>query len=258
MKKVTYIIPLHEYNKNVEKYFKRAIKSLSEMKSNQDNKVVLIGPESVINKAKSTCDMEVELIVNNDTDFCSQINNAVFQCITPYFSVLEFDDEYMPYWYEVSQEYGKNGASVLLPINELYKDENLVALANEIAWSPSFVNEKSKGLGYIDNDCLETFMDFNVTGALIKTEDFISVGGLKPSLKIAAWHEFLMRMAYNKKDIYVVPKIGYKHIIDREGSYMATVNLSQEEGAWLIKTAKQEYFFKEDRNKTFEKDASEV
>jgi hypothetical protein len=54
--------------------------------------------------------------------------------------------------------------------------------------------------------------------------------------------------------IYVIPKIGYFHTIGREGSYMtlAKQEISQEEGKKLIELARQEYFFKEDRNKTEE------
>ena len=98
-------------------------------------------------------------------------------------------------------------------------------------------------------------MDFNCTGGLFKTEDFISLGGLKKSLKIAAWYEFLMRVCYKSKKIYVLPKIGYLHTVGREDSYMEQMQktLTQEEGKFLIDTARQEYFFKEDRNIQFTK-----
>ena len=118
-----------------------------------------------------------------------------------------------------------------------------------IAWSASFANE----IGFIDLDCLDTYMDFNVTGSFIKTEDFISIGGLKPSLKIAAWYEFLLRACHNSLKVFVVPKVGYSHTLSREGSYMNETkkDISPEEGKWLIATAKEEYFFKEDRKKKY-------
>ena len=96
-------------------------------------------------------------------------------------------------------------------------------------------------------------MDFIVSGAFINTEDFRTVGGLKPSMKIAAWYEFLLRCCYKNKGVYVVPKLGYLHNVDTNGSYSeeSKKTITPEEGAWLIKTANQEYFFKVDRKKKF-------
>ncbi|MBP5723909.1 MAG: hypothetical protein J6X18_10115, partial [Bacteroidales bacterium] len=124
-----------------------------------------------------------------------------------------------------------------------------VSFGNEMAWNASFSND----VGFIDIDCLNTYMTFNVTGAFINTEEFIKIGMLKPSLKAAAWYEFLLRACHNGLKVYVAPKLGYSHTVNRSGSYMDTVSstLSKEEGDWLVNTAKQEYFFKEDRNKKF-------
>lgn len=255
MEKVTYIIPIHKYNKDVEKLLKRALESLANLNKSEGDKVMFVGPKDVIEKASKLYTLTNDLVKveNDETEFCKQINKAVFQCVTPYFSILEFDDAYKPYWNEVAQKYAGNGASILLPMIEVIQDGKMQGFGNEIAWSSSFANEQGLGLGFVDIDCLNTYMDFNVTGALVKTEDFISIGGLKPSMKIAAWYEFLLRAAYNSKNIFVVPKIGYEHTIEREDSFMANSlnEVSEEEGQWLITTAKQEYFFKEDRNKKF-------
>ena len=253
--KVTYIIPIHKYNETIGKLLKNAIKSIGDMEENKGNKVVFVGPKTVLEKAKHcyTLKLPVEFLENNgEKDFFSQVNFAAMNCTTEWFSVLEFDDTFMPYWLKVAERNSSNG-SVLLPLTKLIdKDSTVVGLVNEIAWNASFVENEEK-LGYVDGSSLEGFMDFNVTGAFIRTEDFISVGGLKPSLKIAAWYEFLLRMAYNANNIYVVPKVGYGHLIGRDGSYMeeSHKNITPEEGKWLIDTAKQEYFFKEDRRKVF-------
>lgn len=254
MANITFIIPLHEYNDTVKGYLEKAFKSLKPIA--KDEKVVLIGPNEVISKAKSLYkEKNISLIENDETDVYKQINKAAFNCTTPYFSVLEYDDEYLPFWKKTALEYAAAGDSVLLPINIFVKEDGEnIGFGNELAWSSSFANEEGAGIGFIDIDCLNTYMDFNVTGGLIKTEDFISAGGLKPSLKIAAWYEFLLRMNYTSHDVYVFPKAAYKHTVGREGSYSVVSKnaISQEEGSWLINTAKQEYFFKEDRNKTFE------
>jgi len=251
MKNVTWIIPVHKFNKTIGTFLKHAVDSISKMEGNGKNTISIVGPESIQEKVKKICE-NAEFIVNSGkTDMATQVNAAVMQCVTPYFSVIEIYDTFKPYWNVVAQEYAVNGESVILPIVELKREDKIVSMGNTIAWSPSFANE----IGMIDLDCLNTYMDFNVTGALIKTEDFISLGALKPSLKIAAWYEFLLRAAYNGKKILVVPKIGYTHTIGEENDYMAAAyaDIKPEEGGWLIETAKKEYFFKEDRNLKFDK-----
>jgi hypothetical protein len=63
-----------------------------------------------------------------------------------------------------------------------------------------------------------------------------------------------MRMAYNKKRMYTIPKVGYFHSVGREGSLIAEYNktLSPDEAQWWIDLAKKEYYFKDDRNKTYD------
>lgn len=255
MKKITIIVPLHEYN---EKYLKRALSSinLGEAKNNKYYEILFVGPTEVCEQAeklnKTINNFETRSIVNTETDFQTQINKAVFDCVTPYFTILEYDDMYTSNYFKNMQEFIKKHSeySVILPINEyITTEEEVVSFGNEIALDPSFADT----IGVIGLEELQLFMDFNCTGGLFKTEDFISIGGLKKSLKIASWYEFLMRLCYKSKKIYVLPKIGYNHTIDREDSYMSVEQkrITQEEGKFLIDTAKQEYFFKEDRNITF-------
>lgn len=265
MNKVTYIIPLHTFNKEVQTYLVDALASVKAMEGSDGDRVMFVGPKAVLTKASKVYDLpqELTLVENNDsTDVFTQINKAVYQCVTPYFSVLEFDDKFYPYWNKEAQKYGTAyNASIVLPINELQINSAFVGFGNEIAWNASFMSENENGeLGFIEAKTIESFMGFNLTGALISTEDFISLGGLKPSLKFAAWYEFMLRAAYNNKKMFVAPKVGYVHTIEREGSYSKTLpqTISAEEGQWLIQTAKQEYFFKEDRNRSFAEEASQA
>lgn len=264
MENVSYIIPLNVFNKTVTEGLKRAFKSLEEIEGNAEDEIIFVGPQKVIEKAAALLSdkntREVNLVANEEnTDFFNQVNLAVFSCTTPFFSILEFDDAYKPYWNTEAQKYAvASNASIILPINEFVVNGEFSSFGNEIVWSSIFAEKEEEVLGYISSETLNSFMDFNLTGALIRTEDYISIGGLKPSLKIAAWYEFLLRATYNNKVIYVAPKVGYEHTIQRAGSYSDTAfkSISEEEGKWLIATAKQEYFFKEDRNKTFEQETS--
>lgn len=281
MENVTYIVPIHKIEEDVKDFFVKAVESISSLDFTEGDKVLFVGPKEVLNQIDVLIHdvklfHEIVYLENEDTDFFKQINKAAFNCVTPYFSILEFDDAYFSNWNKCAQEYAVNGASILIPINEYYegryfdKSGKLVSFGNEIAWNSSFASDgntetwngssigESRSLGYLDIDCLNTFGDFNCTGAFFRTEDFISIGGLKPTLKIAAWYEFLLRAVYNGKIVYVVPKIGYKHTLGRKDSFsFENRGISQEEGKWYFTTAQQEYFFKEDRNKVYKDDTSE-
>ena len=134
---------------------------------------------------------------------------------------------------------------MILPLVQTYEEGNdRPFLSNELAWSAGF-NDELK-LGELTLDFLEKFIDIAMSGAYINTEDFISVGKFKTSLKIVAWYEFLLRSAYKSKKVFVVPKVG----VNRKFK-PADDSISKEEADWLIKTARQEYFFDEDRGKKF-------
>ena len=257
MAKITYIVPVHKFDESVSALLTNALKSIKETKY-KDYSVTIVGPADVLKNVEEIINgLKMKSVTNyltneGETDFFSQINFAAMHCTTKFFCVVEFDDQVMEKWPENALKYQEaTSASVALPLTEYVKDGNMVSFGNELAWDGSFANE----IGYLDIDCLNTYMDFNVTGALIKTEDFLSIGGLKPSLKIAAWYEFLLRACQNSLKVYVVPKLGYSHTIQREGSYMieSSKEITREYGAWLIETAKQEYFFKEDRKREFGK-----
>ena len=94
------------------------------------------------------------------------------------------------------------------------------------------------------------------SGAIFNTNDFIEYGGLKKSLMIASTYEFFLRMAYNSKKIFTIPKIGYIHTFGNPESYTMKManSIQQKHGEWLIKLAQEEKYFKEDRNKKFEEE----
>lgn len=260
MKDLTFILPIHEYSEQVAEYLKNVFTSLSLVENADDSTVIVVGPKQVANDTKSVyeasgCKQQLKVVENDNIDVYSQINAGVLKCVTKYFSVFEYDDAYTRQFVNNVQKELKDKPelSVLLPLNHMYTDDGkMVAFGNEIVLSSSFGNEDN--LGYLDFDALNTYMDFNVTGGVIKTEDFIACGMLKPSMKIASWYELLLRLCIKNKKIYVMPKVGYLHTVGRKGSYMeeTATSVTQEEGMWLIKTAQEECFFDKDRNKTFE------
>lgn len=244
MKDITVIIPL--VDSGDEKLLEKARKSIKGVSS-----IIYVGPKDALpEKLKSG-----ESTVKNEgeTDFCSQINLALELVKTKYFSILEFDDEYTPIWFKNVEDYVKKcpvEASVYLPLVEIYdfnsQDKSPIGYANEAVWASAFSDE----IGCIDATCLEDYSEFNLTGAVFNTKDFKEIGGLKPSIKFAFWYEFLLRAAHNEKRLFVIPKVGYHHFMNRSGSLMDVCQkeLSNEEAEKWMEIAKKEYFFTKERD----------
>ena len=254
MKNLTVIVPLHEYNDVVEKLLSEAIESFKNADDGK-SKLLFVGPSEVLNKIKETYKgKNITFLENENTEFQAQINAAVEKC-GEYFSILEFDDKYSPKWFENAENYMQEyeDVSIYLPLTHayLFDKEKIVGFINEAVWATSFSNN----LGYFDIESLENYMNFNTTGGIFKTSDFISVGKLKESMKRTFWYEFLLRALFNGKKIYVVPKVGYIHSLNRKNSLsdIYTETISNEEADFWVECAKKEYMFKNDRNKKFEK-----
>jgi hypothetical protein len=261
MENVSYIIPLHIFDKTVKELFTEAVKSIAANEYTEGDRILLVGPKAVIDKAETVCTenapkYHIQKVENKESDFFKQINVATLACVTPYFTILEYDDTFYPYWNTQMQAYAAK-SPFLISLNLLKKDGKPFSLANEIALSTTFAGDY--GIGVLDTESLKDYVEFNLTGGLFKTEDFLSIGGVKTSLKLMSWYEFMLRAAYQNKPLFVVPKITYNHTINREGSYMETIgkNIDENEAEWLITTARQEYFFKEDRNKTYQQEKGE-
>ena len=211
---ITVIVPIHKYDDTVKVFLNRALESVDK----ESFDVLFVGPNEVLNEAKKLYE-DATLVVNEETDVYTQINKAALQCVTPYFTVLEFDDILLPNWKtQLVSEIGEN--TITIPLNEYVENGEFRAFGNEIAWDAAFIHEDGN-LGFITEDELKAFSDFNITGAIIKTEDFISLGKLNPDFKILSWYEFLMRVARADKTIYVVPRVCYSHTVLRDGSYGA-------------------------------------
>lgn len=253
MKDLTFIVPVHIFEEN---YIKNCLDSVKDFNTT----ILIVAPQAVVDTMKDngfndTTYPTLNYLVNDgDTDFCSQVNLGAKNCDTTYFSILEFDDTITETWLKNVTEYVNSSVdvSVYLPILELRDDEtgNVVSLSNELAWSTAFANE----LGYIDIDCLNEYMDFQIAGGVFNTNDYNEVGGLKKSLLLASVYELLLRLSYKSKKVFVIPKIGCVHTLGRKGSCMVDYanTITKEHAEWLVKTAKQEMFFTQDRNKTFE------
>ena len=253
MKNITIIIPVINMDKkDNQALFKRAVESVD------DSQILVVGSDSDIKEVeKLELPKMVRVLVNtSDTSYSNQVNLAVKDVKTQFFSVLEYDDTYTPIWFKNVEEYMKNDTEdtfAFLPLTEVIDVKmGPIGFANEAVWASSFSEE----LGCYDLQCIEDYLDFNMSGAIFNTEEFTTLGALKSSMKLSFWYEFLMRALYRGKRFFVIPKIGYNHFVGREESlsFMYANNMSETEADWWINLAKKEYFFPHDRKKTYQEE----
>lgn len=262
MSNITIIVPVYEYTDELKAMYQKAVGSIP---CSDEGKalypVMLVGPKDILEKYKVPALEKVidfTYLENDKSDFQTQINVAAKACETPYFSVLEIDDEYNKNWFKNVEEHIKALPTVpfFLPLTEIFSLASgklvPVGFANEIALTTSF----SDNIGYVGKEELDVFSDFSCTGGVYKKEDFLEIGGLKANLKIVFWYEFLMRAANNHKEAYVIPKLGYKHTVHREGSLMEIISstIGEDEAKFWFDTARQECYFTEDRVREYNKE----
>jgi hypothetical protein len=252
MNNILVVIPVHTVDEDVKNMLPRA---LSTVPSGFDVRIsCAFGLKDELEKIVG--DKKVEFIENvegGNNNFQTLVNRAIDGY--KWFSILEFDDIYSPIWKNNVLSYieHKPDTSVMMCMEDLVDEKKeFVGFGNDAPWASSFSDE----IGYIDNECLKSYFDFYMTGSLFNVDDWKSIGGLKESMKLTFWYEFLLRATNFGKKVFVMPKVGYIHMIGRKNSLVDICKdtLSDEEGQWWFDTARHEYFYKEDRKKEFQKE----
>lgn len=246
---ITVILPVHELNEITEVTLSNAIKSVTDqiVKPN-----LLIVSSSVAYKKVSEIAKDIEdcVVVENkgETDFASQIEFGVSNITTKWFSILEYDDEYSNIWFKnvVKYQEAYPEVEIFLPIIVDVNDKSeFIGFTNEAVWANSF----SDKLGVLDNSALLTYQNFNTDGMVISKEIYEANGGFKKNIKLTFIYEFLLRMTFKDVNTMVIPKFGYKHINQREGSLFLSYKAEMDptEANWWLAQAKKEYYFEKDR-----------
>lgn len=255
---ITVIIPIHEIDASYHSYIEKSITSLSRF-TVKPTEVLLIGPELVLSQLKEKIDTidtvnKYRLIVNNeDTSYCNQVNLAVKEVNTEFFTVLEIDDDINQKFFEKLTKYEESGADIYMPILVHTNVRNeLLFLSNATAWIPGQTEVK----GNLDITALQSNKNYDLTGSVVRKKTFESVGGFKPQIKITFNRELLLRMMYiSDAKTIIVPIFGYQHITDRPNSLFDIYkkqNISKEEFDFWQKIAETEYMWEPSYNRTIE------
>ena len=257
MEEFSVIIPLHEYNENVKELLNRAMASVPE-----ELKILIVVPSKEVANAIGIVERSMTIVQVSSKKNCkgsfSELVNEGFEIIksdkkVKYAYLLEYDDEFNAIWFdEVQKEVNdKPDVSVFLPLTEIidFNSNKFLSYGNEAPWASSFSEE----IGYIDNESLQQFFDFYLTGSVFNIKDWGYVGGLKESFKFSFWYEFLLRLTHNEKKAYVIPKLGYKHYVNRPNALhmQYATTMSEKETQWWYNLALEEYMYKKDNKKEY-------
>ena len=256
---ISVILPVHELDDTTKQLFVNAVKSVTDQTVRPDSLIIVVPKGSDVVKYVKNFDYgdysKSVTVVENDgeTDFSSQVNYGVSQCKTEWFSILEFDDEYAKIWFKnvVEHKNAHNNVDLFLPIIvDVDANGAFAGLTNEAVWANSFSDE----LGVLDNNALLTYQNFNTDGMVIRKSTYDDFGGFKSNIKLTFVYEFLLRMTFKDVRIMVVPKFGYKHVNQREGSLFSSYKqtIDPVEARYWLSAAKKEYYFANDRKITYE------
>lgn len=246
--------------RDFREFFEKAIKSVQSQQSLPNEIVIVYENNKELKSLIEDFDYGnisvTKLPWNEKPNFCSQVNLGIQNAKSKWFSILEFDDEYSSIWFKNVKKYIQIYPEVkgFLPIVVDTDNKNAFAgFTNEATFAANFTME----MGYLTNDILHNYQNFQTSGAVFSKEIFEEFGGFKPSIKLTFIYEYLLRLTYNSVSIMSIPKIGYKHTNMREDSlfwnYRNGENtLNEDEVKFWLQTAKKEYFFTEDRNIKYE------
>ena len=258
---VSVILPINSSKqRDFDILFDRSIKSL-QIQLTDINELVIVHTDEDGLKSKlegyDYSGITVNFIENKgDFDFSSQVNLGVKNAKSKWVSILEFDDEYSSIWFKnvnrFVKAYPEVGAFLPLVVDTDEKGM-FVGFTNEATFAASLNSE----IGYLTNDVLMAYQNFQSSGMVIKKEIYLENGGFKSSMRLTFVYEFLLRLTYNSVNIMTIPRIGYKHMNLREGSIFwnyknGNEKISDKEVSFWIESAKKEHFFTSDRNIKFE------
>lgn len=241
MKNLVVIIPMHEFGKDNIELLNKAVESIPE-----GIRAILSVKKGIDSRKLKGVSERLEIFSESDGDsFAELVNTAVNNIDEKWFSILEFDDTYTSIWETNAKKYIEfmPDISVFMCLEDItdFNNGKYIGFGNGEAWASSFSNE----IGYIDNDCLQNYFDFYLTGSIFNTADWREVGGLKPQLKLTFWYEWLLRLTNKGKKVFVIPKVGYNHALNRKNSLVEIYRnaMSKEEIDFNFDVAKREYFF---------------
>jgi len=251
------ILPLNTTKvRDFDDFFKKSISSILIQKVRPEELIIVHTDDKLLIDYLDSFDFSdlkvKKVLYTGEDNYSSQINLGVENSKNEWVSFFEFDDEYSGIWFSNVKKYSEIYPEVesFLPIViDVDNKSSFAGFTNEATFAANFAQE----MGYLTNDMLHNYQNFQTSGMAIKKSVIENFGGFKSSIKLTFVYEFLLRMTYNSVKIMTIPRIGYKHSNLRENSIFweykfGNNKISEQEVKFWISTAKKEYFFTDDRN----------
>lgn len=248
---ITVILPIHEISDKLKDFYSLAIDSIKTQKALPEELLIVISQDLELNTFVKTFDygnLNIRIIENTgNTDFATQFNLGVANAKTEWVSFLEVDDEYSKIWFDNVIKYREAypEVNVFLPlIVDVTAESQFIGLTNEPVWAAEFCDE----LGMLDHQALINYQNFNFAGMVIRKSMIEDYFGVKTNLKLTFMYEFLLRMTHYDAKVMIIPKIGYKHMNQRENSLFSNYRntMRPDEAKWWLAQAKKEFYFTHD------------
>ena len=242
--------------RNFGEYFEKAITSINSQSVEIEELLIVHTPEETLVEFLNSYDFGTlnvtKILWDKDPNYSEQVNHGISNSKGTWISLFEFDDEYSSIWFKNVKKYidAYPKTQVFLPVVvETDEKGTFAGFTNEATFAANFSQE----MGFLTNETLQDYQNFQTAGCVIKKSVIEDFGGFKPSIKLTFIYEFLLRLTYNSVSIMTIPKLGYKHTNLREGSIFWNYKFGEEkmiedEVKFWIQTAKKEYFFVDDRN----------
>jgi hypothetical protein len=87
-------------------------------------------------------------------------------------------------------------------------------------------------MGYLTNDVLQDYQNFQTAGMVVKKSTYEDFGGFKSSIKLTFVYEFLLRLTYNSVQIMTIPETWIQTYESERVLFFGTTNLVMIK--WLV------------------------
>jgi glycosyltransferase involved in cell wall biosynthesis len=253
---ISIVLPIKSSKvKDFAEYFDKAIKSIQNQQVGVEELVIVHTSEESLISYLTEYDFGSlnvsKLLWDKSPSYSEQVNYGIKNTKGSWVSLFEFDDEYSSIWFKNVKKYieAYPEVQVFLPIVVETDEKGVFAgFTNEATFAANFSQE----MGYLTNETLQEYQNFQSAGAVFQKKAIEDFGGFKPSIKLTFVYELFLRLTYNSVPIMTIPRMGYKHTNMREGSIFWNYKFGEDkmiedEVKFWIQTAKKEYFFVDDR-----------
>jgi hypothetical protein len=243
-----------------DNFFEKAIQSVKNQKEYVNELIIVHCDEDVLTKHINSFDFtDLNVVLESWTkepNFADQVNRGVEISKSNWCSIMEFDDEYSNIWFKNAKKYMDiySDVDAFLPIVVDVDDKMVFAgFTNEATFAQNISSE----MGMLNNETLQNYQNFQISGMVFKKDMYIEVGKIKSNIKLTFGYELFLRITHNDKKIMTIPKIGYRHINLREGSIFwnyknGSEKLTEGEARFWVESAKKEYYFTNQRDIKYE------